>query len=591
MHLNVRRPFVALLTVAALAACGDSSDMMMPDTPMPLDPATAPRVQVDRFSDSFAHLFQRSGNASLPAAGAAIDMDQAPFITQGLGPDGQVVRYYNFDVLSTTPAPIWVLFREGSSMPVDGQLNIIDAIPGDPGYSDFWQVNKVTVPADYVANTVTSLQDVLDGGYAIEPTQMIVNCPVVPEGSTASEGPGAAGLTQGWYKDQAVFYFNFNEAPLTATVEGLVPTSDIFVSFNVNPDQDGGGPGSGFKAQGASEQTHNVVETVPGDAAYSPLWDVMPYDNAAFDEVHNLAQAQEVMNFGLAATVNCPIVSTGEVPGNPATASKVTIDRFSDDAGHLFMRSANASLPGAGEAIDFDTGPFITQGLGPQGQVVQYYNFDVQPVAPAPIFAFFYGDGTPVPGQINIVDVVPGDAGYNDFWQVVKVTVPDSYVANSVTSAQELVSAGYDTEYTSTIVNCPIVPDGSTATLRFQSDDTGLHKGWYKGELVYYFNFFEAPLSTTTDGEVPTSDIYVAFNTNPDQPGGGPASGFMVETGTQQTHNVVETVPADAAYSPLWDVMPYDNASFGSVMDLASAMAAMNFGLAATVNCPIISVN
>jgi hypothetical protein len=64
----------------------------------------------------------------------------------------------------------------------------------------------------------------------------------------------------------------------------------------------------------------------------------------------------------------------------------------------------------------------------------------------------------------------------------------------------------------------------------------------------------------------------------------------MAETGTDQTHNVVETVPGDAAYSPLWDVMPYDNASFDQVMDLATAQAATNFGLAATVNCPIVSM-
>jgi len=556
----------------------------------PLDPSTAPRVTVDRFSDAFANLFKRSANASLPAAGAPIDMDQAPFITQGLGPDGAPVRYYNFDVMSTQPAPIFVLFREGSTTPVSGQINIVDVIPGDAGYSDFWQVNKVTVPADYVANTVTSLQDIVDDGYDVETTDMIVNCPIVPEGSTADEGPGAAGLTMGWYKDQVVFYFDFNEASITATSSGAVPTADIFVSFNVNPDQAGGGPGSGFKAQGSSTQTHNVVENVPGQNGYSPLWDVMPYDNADFDAVHDLASAMAADNFGLAATVNCPIVFVGQAPGNAETAEEVEIDRFSDTAGHLFLRSADASLPGAGEAIDFDQGPFITQGLGPAGQVVRYYNFDVQPTAPAPIFALFYESGDPVPGQHNIVDDVPGDSDYNDFWQVVKVTVPDGYVANTATSLQDLVDAGYPMEFTDILVNCPIVPDGSTATLRLGGGDTGLTTGWYQGKTVYYFNFFEASLHTTAGGAVPTSDIYVSFNINPDEDGGGPASGFMTEAGTSQTHNVVETIPSDAAYSPLWDVMPYDNASFDVVQDLASAMAAMSFGLAATVNCPIVSV-
>ncbi len=30
--------------------------------------------------------------------------------------------YYNFDVQSTVPAPIYVLFRDGESMPVQGQI-------------------------------------------------------------------------------------------------------------------------------------------------------------------------------------------------------------------------------------------------------------------------------------------------------------------------------------------------------------------------------------------------------------------------------------------------------------------------------------
>ena len=92
---------------------------------------------------------------------------------------------------------------------------------------------------------------------------------------------------------------------------------------------------------------------------------------------------------------------------------------------------------------------------------------------------------------------------------------------------------------------------------------------------------------------VPTSDIYVSFNINPDQTGGGPASGFKTEDGTAtgQTHNVPETVPTDAAYSPLWDVQIYDNSEFAMVSDLNSAeMSTIMATDAAIVNCPIVSV-
>jgi hypothetical protein len=109
---------------------------------------------------------------------------------------------------------------------------------------------------------------------------------------------------------------------------------------------------------------------------------------------------------------------------------------------------------------------------------------------------------------------------------------------------------------------------------------------------VYYFNFSEKELMAV-NGKVPTSDIFVCFNLNPDMDGGGPASGFKTEDdmATGQTHNVPQTLPADAAYSPLWDVQIYNNGSFAEVSDLESAMAAPLMAMdAAIVNCPIVWV-
>jgi hypothetical protein len=72
----------------------------------------------------------------------------------------------------------------------------------------------------------------------IERTNMIVNCPVVPEGSTADLRFGDmenSGLTRGWYRDQVVFYFSFEEEQLTVNLPAdghpEVPVSDILVSI------------------------------------------------------------------------------------------------------------------------------------------------------------------------------------------------------------------------------------------------------------------------------------------------------------------------------------------------------------------------
>jgi hypothetical protein len=277
---------------------------------------------------------------------------------------------------------------------------------------------------------------------------------------------------------------------------------------------------------------------------------------------------------------------------DPMKAEHVAIDRFSSAAGHLQVRDAMNALPGPDQPVDFDRPPFVTTGLGPHGETASYYNFDVQSTTPAPIYVLFRaGENAPVSGQLNIVDVIPGDQGYNDFWQVNKVTVPRDYVANSIGSVKAIVDAGYPIEKTSTLVNCPIVPAGSTAKRRLSGNDTGLHEGWYRDKIVAYFTFSEAPLSATASGTVPVAPIYVAFNVNPGVDNGGPASGFKTEASAMQTHNVVSALPGERGYSPLWSVNPYDNMAFDKVMDLRSAMTAMVLAKdVATVNCPIFSV-
>jgi hypothetical protein len=290
---------------AGSAARADSG----PEAPEPADPDRAEVVAVDRFSEAAATLMVRSDDNGLPGPDEPIDFDQGPFVTQGLGPDGEVVRYYNFDVQPVAPAPIYVLFREDDDMPIEGQLNIVDAIPGDAGYNDFWQIHRVTVPDDYVANTITGLEQIEEMDLAVEPTEMLVNCPVVPDGSTARERLDGAfvGLHSGWYRGRVVRYFTFEERALEGT---SVPLSPIYVAFNVNPAEPGGGPGSGFVVEDDGEQTHNVVATLPDDSGYSPLWHVQVYDNASFEDVSDLPSAEQAPRLGDGvATVNCPVVS------------------------------------------------------------------------------------------------------------------------------------------------------------------------------------------------------------------------------------------------------------------------------------------
>jgi hypothetical protein len=280
----------------------------------------------------------------------------------------------------------------------------------------------------------------------------------------------------------------------------------------------------------------------------------------------------------------------GTKPVDPAQAPVAAVDRFSDKAAHLQLRTPENHLPGPNQPVDFDSGPFITQGLAPKtGKPVRYYNFDVQTTMPAPVYVLYReGEDKPVEDQLDIIDTLPGETGYNDFRQAWKVTVPKDYVANTIVDAAALRDAGYKIEQTQVLRNMPVVPDKSTAKARLDGESAELHRAWYQGKVSKFFSFDEAPLSGSS---VPLSPIYVTFNVNPGQPNGGPGSGFRSEPGSKQTHNVPATLPGDAGYSPLWLVAVYDNADFPSVRDLATVLKAKVLAPgAATVNCPIVFV-
>lgn len=279
------------------------------------------------------------------------------------------------------------------------------------------------------------------------------------------------------------------------------------------------------------------------------------------------------------------------VAKNIETAEKVSVDRFSATVGHLQVRTATNGLPEANAPVNFDQEPFITTGLGRLGASVSYYNFDVQPVIPIPIYVFFKLDGvTKIDGQNNVVSFVPGDAKYSDFWLVHNVLVADDYVPNSLTSEAEILASKYTIVPTTDIVNCPVVPFGSTAA---RSDVAGVASqltiGWYQGKAVAYFNFNEPGLKTTAEGFVPVQPIYVMFNTDPSpiDAGSGPASGFKHEPGSVQTHNVLGT-PEGAQLTPLWDVRVLSNVYFDEVSNLETALSFPSEQAGANVNCPVI---
>jgi hypothetical protein len=193
-----------------------------------------------------------------------------------------------------------------------------------------------------------------------------------------------------------------------------------------------------------------------------------------------------------------------------------------------------------------------------------------------------------VQGQLDIIDTLPGQKGYNDFRQVWKVWVPKDYLANTITNPAALQQLGYKMEKRDKLLNMAVVPDKSRARFRFNGGNSELQSAWYEGQVAKFFVFDEAPLTAAED-KVPVSPIYDGFTVNPGEPNG--EKEFCTDPGSTQTHNVVGTVPGDKAYSPLWLRVVYDSAACASVHNLETALQAKK--VAANVlfiNCPIVSL-
>ena len=79
-------------------------------------------------------------------------------------------------------------------------------------------------------------------------------------------------------------------------------------------------------------------------------------------------------------------------------------------------------------------------------------------------------------GQLNIIDTLPGEKGYNDFRQVWKVWVPKDYVANAIMDASMLRQAGYKMEKTDKLLNMAVVPNKSRAQVRFNGGNPELQR-------------------------------------------------------------------------------------------------------------------
>ena len=203
-----------------------------------------------------------------------------------------------------------------------------------------------------------------------------------------------------------------------------------------------------------------------------------------------------------------------------------------------------------------------------EGRTIRYLDFGpiklARGNAVAPIWAFTNG----AKGQRNVVDVVPGDRGYTPLWRVVMATWADDATPRVLRSADEIRRAQAAGELslktTTTVVNCPVLGFGQKQTL-----------GYARGDLIAYLDLGPVKLAR----------------------GNAVAPIWAFTNGAVEQHNVVDVVPGQRGYTPLWRVsmVTWKDGVAPRVLRTAAAIrAAAAAGeltvrrTATVVNCPVI---
>jgi hypothetical protein len=261
-------------------------------TPVPPSPddlgLTAPLLAVDRFSDAAGTVLRRSLDPKLPKADEPFSLDDPRFTVAVLGPGGAEARCYNLDVRPSAPNRYYVFYDRIGNYRLS-QFPVIEKAPGDPGYSDLWDIWKVITPdafreTNWIRDAATVARLLADpaGGFTAASTGIYLNAPIVPEGTTAgSKAEGRSGRATrlfAWYQGKRAPFLYF-EGSLHLGPDGRIPVSTLTIT-----DRDARWP-SHAAAQASSW---------PKGTGYSPLARVVD------------GKGRPVV----AGTVNCPIVGT-----------------------------------------------------------------------------------------------------------------------------------------------------------------------------------------------------------------------------------------------------------------------------------------
>jgi len=297
-------------------------------------------------------------------------------------------------------------------------------------------------------------------------------------------------LVKGLFEGQDVFYITTEASD--STIAGALST---FTNFPVTfAPALGKAPATslaniyafknGIKGGGVLGFQPNVVDSIPGQANYSPLWKVNLVQwndptNATVlgseSDIMNAFNAGKITIMPTTIVVNCPIVQWGgSLDG--------TIP-----AGHMKLRDSisESGSYGSAQVLNIDTDKmqvtFVAhRGFAPDGSTIYYIATDASQKGPSDALGIVFANKTqntiatssaadlyqfsngivgsgPLGFQSGVASAKEGDQYYSPMWRIQVVTWKDPTMATVLENTHDLTSKSdlTDTMAAGFVVNCP----------------------------------------------------------------------------------------------------------------------------------------
>jgi hypothetical protein len=212
------------------------------------------------------------------------------------------VNYYDFGPSTNEIGKLYVLIKgfdsKNKPIRIPDQLDIYDSLRGEKGYSDFREIVYVQVKSDYKANSIKTADEAKK--LALTTHNEIINQPQI----RAIDKIEPDKIKQeGWYKGTKIYAWRFEEnLPRDPLDSKKVGVNNVYIPVKISKD----------KKVKAIYGQKKIIELMPGQTNYSPLWRVVIVQVPDDYKANSITSIDEIVkgkykSLGTKILVNSPV--------------------------------------------------------------------------------------------------------------------------------------------------------------------------------------------------------------------------------------------------------------------------------------------